>query len=254
MKKFKKFVLLFLEQILSQESFRKLIYFKSKKKQKKIYKGLSLEKVFNKIYKNNLWDDKDFNKNYKFFSGAGSHKIEIINPYINKISNFLEKKGKSVIVDAGCGDFNIGKNFVKYSNKYYAFDIVKDLIEFNKQKFQFNNLVFEQKDITSDHLPSGDILFLRQVLQHLDNDSIIKFLKNVKGKYKYMIVTEHVPSKSYEKNLDRVSGGFLGNLSGVYLEEAPFKLDYLEKEEILSIPFDQDPDNGMIKTFIYKIY
>ena len=56
-----------------------------------------------------------------------------------------------------------------------------------------------------------------------------------------------------KKNLDRVSGGFLGNLSGVYLEEAPFKLDYLEKEEILSIPFDQDPDNGMIKTFIYKI-
>ena len=253
MKKFKKLVLLFLEKILSQKNYRKLTYFFSKKEQKKIYKGLSLEKIFNKIYQKNLWDDAAHNKNYKFFSGAGSHKIEIVKPYIDKISNFLEKKGKLVIVDAGCGDFNIGKNFVKFSSKYYAFDIVKDLIEYNKKKFQLDNLVFEKKDITSDPLPSGDVLLLRQVLQHLDNSSIIKLLKNIEGKYNYLVVTEHVPNKNYEKNLERVSGGFLGNLSGIYLDEPPFKLNYLEKKEILSIPINEDPDNGLVKTFIYKI-
>ena len=253
MKKLRQILFFLLQKTISKSQYQKILFDYHKKKQNKIYKNLSLEDIFSKIYSNNLWDDKKLNNNNIFFSGAGSHKKEIVEPYINIITKFLKKQNKPIIIDAGCGDFNIGNNFVKFSSKYYAFDIVENLIDHNKKNFKFDNLVFEKKDITEDTLPSGDILFLRQVLQHLNNSSIHNFLNNIKGKFKYLIITEHVPYNDYKKNLDRISGGFLGNYSGIYLEEEPFKMDYQKKEELLSIPISKNLDDGLIKTILYEI-
>tara|TARA_B110000305_G_C19398220_1_gene618662 strand:+ start:919 stop:1683 length:765 start_codon:yes stop_codon:yes gene_type:complete len=253
MKKLRQILFFLLKKILAKNQYQRILFYYHKKKQRKIYKNLSLEGIFSKIYKNNLWDDKSLNNNNSFFSGAGSHKKQIVEPYIEIITKFLKKQNKPIIIDAGCGDFNIGINFVKFSDKYYAFDIVENLIKHNKEKFNFDNLFFEKKDITVDILPSGDILFLRQVLQHLNNSSILKFLKNIRGKFKFLIVTEHVPYNDYKKNLDRISGGFLGNYSGIYLEEEPFNMSYLSKEELLSIPVSKKLEDGLIKTILYKI-
>ena len=253
MNKLRQLLFFLLKKTLSKTQYHRILFFYHKKKQRKMYKNLSLEDIFSKIYKNNLWDDKILNNNNPFFSGAGSHKKEIVEPYVEIIIKFLKKQNKPIIIDAGCGDFNIGNNFVKFSDKYYAFDIVENLIEHNKKKFKLDNLFFEKKDITTDILPNGDILFLRQVLQHLNNNSILKFLRNIKGKFKFIIVTEHVPYNDYKKNLDRISGGFLGNYSGIFLEEEPFKMNYLKKEELLSIPISKKLGDGLIKTILYKI-
>ena len=43
------------------------------------------------------------------------------------------KKLKSII-DLGCGDFNVGKDIYKHVHKYYAYDIVPDLIKTNKSQ------------------------------------------------------------------------------------------------------------------------
>ena len=53
--------------------------------------------------------------------------------------------------------------------------------------------------------------------------------------------------------MDRISGGFLGNYSGIYLEEEPFNMSYLSKEELLSIPVSKKLEDGLIKTILYKI-
>ena len=231
MKIIKKVIFYFLKKITTKSQYQNILCLYNKHKQSKIFKNMSIEQRFNKIYNEHLWNDKTYNnKNYKFFSGAGSHKNEIIEPYIEIISDFLKKLHKPIIVDAGCGDFNVGKNFIKLSSKYYGFDVFDDLIKFNKEKFKFENLIFEKKDITKDFLPSADILFVRQVLQHLDNNSIQKFLKNIEMKYNFLIITEHMPDHEFTPNLDRVSGGFSGNLSGVILDKYPFNMDYIKKK------------------------
>ena len=154
------------------------------------FKKLTTEETFKKIYEEKIWEYGD---RQKYCSGGGSHNLKIITPYINIISDFLNTKNKPIVIDAGCGDFNLGKNFVKSCRKYFAIDIYDKLIEYNRKKFKLNNLEFLTKDITKDKLPDGDILIVRQVLQHLSNKEIINFLKNIKNKYNYFIVVEHLP-------------------------------------------------------------
>ena len=129
------------------------------------------------IYNLKLWGGNEFD----FYSGSGSHKPEIAKPYLNALTDFLESNnGNLIVCDLGCGDFNIGKHLVKYVKKYYAIDIVENLIERNKKLYQEENLEFSCLDIAKDDLPDADCIILRQVLQHLSNieiDNIVKKLK-----------------------------------------------------------------------------
>ena len=52
--------------------------------------------------------------------------------------------GKPVVIDYGCGDFNVGKNFINEVKTYYAYDVVDNLIKYNKKKFKFKNLHFKK--------------------------------------------------------------------------------------------------------------
>tara|TARA_B110000971_G_C20009222_1_gene500750 strand:- start:1263 stop:2030 length:768 start_codon:yes stop_codon:yes gene_type:complete len=254
MKILKKSIFYFLEKVTTKEQYQKILYLYSKHKQNKMFRNMSIEQRFSKVYNEHLWKDKNYkSKNYKFFSGSGSHEAEIINPYIKVVSEFLKTLNKPTIVDAGCGDFNVGINFIGLSSKYYAFDIFEDLISLNKENFKFQNLIFEKKDIIKDFLPSADILFVRQVLQHLDNKSIKRFIQNINNKYNFLIVTEHMPEGKFNPNLDKISGGFMGNFSGVILDKKPFNLDFIKKKELLEVPAGQKRSDGVIKTILYKL-
>ena len=115
------------------------------------------------IYEKKLWGEGDTG----FYSGEGSHNSEIIEPYINAVSGFLKSfKDPLTVCDLGCGDFNVGKELMKYPKKYIAIDIVPKLIERNKEEFQSENLEFQCLDIAVDELPEGDCAIIRQVLQH----------------------------------------------------------------------------------------
>ncbi len=96
------------------------------------------------------------------------------------VNSFLIDKKLKSIIDLGCGDFNVGKNIYKHVNKYFAFDIVPDLIKTNKKKFNDKKIIFECKNFIDETLPKADVVIIRQVLQHLDNKSIIKILDKIK--------------------------------------------------------------------------
>ena len=88
------------------------------------------------VYKLKLWGSNSS----EFYSGEGSHLPEIINQYITIVTSFLKSFESPLIVcDLGCGDFNIGKELVPYTKKYFAIDIVKELIEHNQKKFKSEN-------------------------------------------------------------------------------------------------------------------
>ena len=162
------------------------------------------EKIFDEVYNKGHWG---VNADGVSISGPGSHAKEIINPYIIKIIDFLLEKRPSIIVDLGCGDFNVGKYFAAYVNQYIACDVSKEILERNKNKFSsLSNVDFRFLDLGKNELPGGDVCFVRQVLQHLSNADILNFVSklSLNKPYKYLIVTEHLPmGKDFDVNLDK---------------------------------------------------
>ncbi|MEY8847927.1 class I SAM-dependent methyltransferase [Psychroserpens sp. XS_ASV72] len=177
----------------------------------------------NQIYEQHLWGGSDFD----FYSGEGSHNPSIVEPYLKAVISFLKSHNNNLTVcDLGCGDFNVGKQLLKYTKSYTGIDIVEALIKRNKTKFNNKNLEFQCLDISKDQLPVADCIILRQVLQHLSNEEIQSIVENIKT-YKYIILTEHIPRDSFEPNKDIISsqGNRLKYNSGVDLLRSPFDLE-----------------------------
>ena len=217
---------------------------------KKIKKPWPTKAAMEQVYEKNLWGGREF----EFYSGDGSHNPEIVNPYIAVLKSFLSSFENSLTVcDLGCGDFNVGKELVKYTNKYIAVDIVKSLIENNKEKFVTNNVEFHCMDITVDKLPSADCVVLRQVLQHLSNAEVHQVLDKL-STYKFIVLTEHVPNGDFVSNKDIISGqGIrLKKKSGLNLLESPFNLQVKEEKELLNVSLKEN--KGVIVTTLYQIF
>ncbi|WP_299098845.1 class I SAM-dependent methyltransferase [uncultured Winogradskyella sp.] len=201
------------------------------------------------VYDLHLWGGKDFD----FYSGSGSHDAEIVTPYIECVSSFLQAHNNALTVcDLGCGDFNIGKQLIRYTKKYIGIDIVDNLIERNKKLFKAENLEFYCLDIVEDELPKADCIVLRQVLQHLSNAEILKIVKKLSN-YNYVILTEHLPIGNFEPNKDIISGQGIRikKQSGVDVLVEPFNLKVREMKILNEIiPAD---NKGVIVTALYII-
>ncbi|MGB6267554.1 MAG: methyltransferase, partial [Olleya sp.] len=148
------------------------------------------------VYANKLWGSSGAD----FYSGDGSHHPNLVQPYINILKTFLTSfKQPLKVCDLGCGDFNIGKQLVKYTKQYIAVDIVPELIKYNTVIFKADNLQFKCLDIATDDLPSADCVILRQVLQHLSNTEVQSIVSKLSN-YKYVILTEHLPKDNFVPN------------------------------------------------------
>jgi hypothetical protein len=220
------------------------------KKLKSKKKPWPTKKAMEQVYEMNLWGGKEFD----FYSGEGSHNLELVTPYITIIKEFLLSfKTPITVCDLGCGDFNIGKKLVAHTEKYIAVDIVENLIERNEKLFIIDNLQFHCLDVSKDKLPKADCVILRQVLQHLSNDEIQNVLNRVKV-FKYLILTEHIPEKKFIPNKNIISGqGIrLKSQSGIDITEAPFNLIVKEEKQLLSLKLNNG--EGVIKTTLFTMF
>ena len=114
------------------------------------YKGKTNAVIFDEVYSKGVWG-KD--KKGESTSGLGSHDSALIKPYIEKVISLLEEKNVGVIVDLGCGDFNVGKHFVNYCSDYIACDVSTLILERNKKRYDFGNVQFLNLDLSKDKLP-----------------------------------------------------------------------------------------------------
>lgn len=215
----------------------------SKRKQKTPW---PTKDVMAQIYEKGLWGSGDSD----FYSGEGSHHPDLVDPYVNVVSKFLQSlKEPPLVVDLGCGDFNVGKQLFPFAKKYIAVDIVEDLIAYNKTQFKADNLEFHCLDIAKDDLPRGDVVILRQVLQHLSNKEIQLILPKLKH-FKYIILTEHIPEGNFTPNLDIISGQGtrLKQRSGMAIFEEPF--GFIVKNKKLILVLNPSSGYGLIKTYL----
>lgn len=226
------------------------------KKMREKFSKMEKNQIFREIYLKKLWSPESVKFEHKFYSGIGSYLPELVDNYIFEIKNFLLSLPKRPdVVDLGCGDFVIGSKLRKFCNKYIAVDIFDELINYNKKKYQDLNVDFRILDITSEELPSGDVCFVRQVLQHLSNESIVNFVKAIKNKYKYLIITEHFPSsKNFVANLDKPTGPDvrLYDKSAVILTKPPFNLRVIKDTDVCETY--SDSIDGVIKTKLLQLF
>jgi hypothetical protein len=191
----------------------------------KEFSDLTPEQAFTRIYEMGMWGQSgDPSKPY--FSGTGSHDEKVVAPYLGAVKEFLETfDGKPDVVDLGCGDFTVGSRLRPFCANYIACDVVPKLIDFNREKFKRLDVDFRALDLTTDVLPPGEVVFIRQVLQHLSNEHILRVLPKLSATYQYLVLTEHLPGDPhFQPNLDKPAGPGIrtGINSGIVLTSPPF--------------------------------
>lgn len=219
------------------------------------FRGKSSKQIFDQVYQEAFWgvDEKR-----DPISGEGSHDDKLVIPYVKAVKFFLESQDFSVVVDLGCGDFNIGYQLAGEVKNYLACDVSQYIIDVNRKKFNLEGLEFRSLDLAKDALPHGDIGIIRQVLQHLSNEDIYSFVEslNTLKPYRFLIVSEHVPLKAnFTPNLQKKTGpGVRVEIeSGVVLDVDPFKLEFLSKKVLVRTRADVGSIPAEILTTCYQL-
>ena len=216
------------------------------------FSGNTNQETFQKIYAKSLWGKNS----QQFFSGPGSHDDKVVAPFVGDVLTFLRSlPNLPVVVDLGCGDFNVGSKLFMASKCYIACDVVPELIAHNRGQFPDKSIDFQCVDIVKDPLPKGEVVIIRQVLQHLSNRDIALVLPKLTS-YKYLIITEHLPSNTFIANIDKPSGlgirmhnGMKKN-SGVVITEPPFNFSAKSAKTLQTIICD---DESQLVTCLYTL-
>jgi SAM-dependent methyltransferase len=160
-----------------------------------------LTNTFNRIYAEGTWGKDVAGKGT---SGTGS-TLEITREYRAYVEDFIKTHSVKSVVDAGCGDWSFSSAMDWGDASYLGVDIASDVIAAVRNKHEKGKIKFQVGDIT-DELPAADLLISKDVLQHLSNELVHKFIRNNlrKGKYKWVILTNTRGSE----NRDVASGGY----------------------------------------------
>lgn len=172
-----------------------------------------LKKVFTQIKDENHWGDSDS------VSGTGSNLLQT-KVIRQAIPLLLHEYHIKHLIDAPCGDFYWMKEILpeleNALKKYQGVDIVEDVIKNNTSKYSTAKISFTLADITTDILPTADLILTRDCLVHLSFSNINKVIKNYKkAGIKYLLTTTFT---SRSKNIDIKNGGW----RPLNLEMAPF--------------------------------
>jgi hypothetical protein len=217
------------------------------------YNNLSTEQVFTRVYESRAWGVSE-NPARPFYSGGGSRRDDEVAAYVRSVGNFLRSfPVKPNVVDLGCGDFAVGSQVRKFCNRYVACDVVPSLVDFNKTQFKALDVEFKILDLVENELPPGDVAFVRQVLQHLSNDQISRFIARVSLSYNFLVVTEHLPSHAnFKHNVDKLTGPGtrMGYESGIVLTSLPFNLRPKMEKELCRV---NSIDTGALVTTLYGL-
>ena len=164
---------------------------------------------FINIYYKRLWGNKES------VSGPGS-SLRQTSTIRKEIPILIKDLNIKSILDAPCGDFNWMSKVELNIDKYFGCDIVPQIIERNKKKYEDGIKKFKVLDITKNKLPKVDLILCRDCLVHLSNKRIFYTLRNFKlSKSKYLLTTIFT-NTSKNRNI------FTGSWRPINLQLKPF--------------------------------
>lgn len=182
-------------------------YFEKQQDQGKTF---SMQEVFDRITKINLWGSEES------VSGEGSTESETtgLRMALQALLKQLEIKS---IVDAPCGDFGWFSQLDFSRIDYLGIDILADTIQALQWRYgEKANIDFLHVDITQDPLPQADMIVCRDCLVHFSYADIYKAINNFKKSgSKYLLTTTFTNTSDNE---DIVTGDW----RDLNLQIAPF--------------------------------
>ena len=194
--------------------------------------GSSNQQVFDEIYRQQAWGAAEEGGIY---SGPGTYDPSV-QAYVDYLIDFIDGHKVRSIVEIGCGDFSIGRQYAGKVASYLGVDASSMVIRQNQERFATDRISFVHADAAATEFPAADLCIIRQVLQHLDNRSIARILANAEV-HRFVLVTEHLPNaeKLVAPNLNKRAGPDTRLIfnSGVYVEQPPFNR---KGEVVLTLP------------------
>lgn len=165
--------------------------------------------VFDKIYQTDTWG---------FGSGHGSLP-SVTKTYRAFLEQFLRTNDIESVVDYGCGDWQFSQLVDWGSANYTGIDVAENVIKENSKKHNRDNVAFLHVPFGSSNIPKADLIIVKDVLQHLSDDDVKSFLKNILPQFKFALITNCVePSDDINKPI--ASGEF----RPLDISKAPFNI------------------------------
>jgi hypothetical protein len=211
-----------LNKFLKIFSFLSIKKISNKLKYKKMLKLDDSRKRFETIYQQNLWGDLNSG------SGTGSN-LESTENLRTNLPIIFKKYNIQSILDVPCGDFHWMKFVMDDNNhiKYKGGDIVESVINSNIKNYTSDQVEFSVIDLTRDHLPSSDLIIVRDCLFHLSFSDIDKAIRNIKNSnLKYILTSTHIVNDNFF-NTDISTGDF--RLIDIFADPISFKGPVLER-------------------------
>ncbi len=148
------------------------------------------EEIFTYIYDNSIWGHG---------SGGGSN-INYNRQYVSMLEKLLVDLDIKTVIDFGCGDWQFSR-FIKWGGvDYIGVDCVKSVIAENNKQFSKDGIRFLHNVNISAYEFNGDLLIVKDVLQHWVDEDIVSFLEMAVKRFKYILVTNSI--KISYKNQD----------------------------------------------------
>lgn len=134
-------------------------------------------------------------------SGSDLMQTEVIREEIPRLVNELNIR---VLLDCPCGDLNWIQHVELKLEKYIGVDIVKEIIEENKQKFNKKGYAFYKMDMSKDVLPKADMILCRDCLVHFSFKDAVSTIKRFKKSgTRYLLTTTFTKRL---QNTDTITG------------------------------------------------
>lgn len=141
------------------------------------------------------------------FGPASFHENTI--EYRNFLEKFIIDNSVHNIVDIGCGDFRVFEKCSFHNASYLGLDISDKVVEYNKMMYSKEKINFQKMPASFTDLPTGDLLIIKGLFQHLSDDEIISFRDVVLEKYKFCLITNSFDTEGVTRNTN-IDSGVLG--------------------------------------------
>lgn len=196
--------------------------------------------VFKDVYEKNIWESNESN------SGGGSMLKGTIT-IREQLPIIISKYSINNMLDVPCGDYNWMKEVDKNCN-YTGGDIVAEIVAKNQKLYTTEKVNFIKIDITKDDLKKVDLIFCKDCLQHLSDESVKKAINNFKKSgSKYLLVTSYPKTWRNHNILD-------GDYRPLNLFKKPYSfpepiMKIVEKSKLKNV----EPDKTMYLFFLESL-
>lgn len=173
---------------------------------------MSNQEIFNNVYINNSWG-KD--------SGTGSFK-EHARDYIDYVNGFIKAYNIKTILDLGMGDTKIFRELdLKNVDEYTGVEISDFAINKYYKNFK-RDVTIIHDDIVTYEYPQVDLILIKDVLQHLNIESIKIVMNKIFNSCKYAIITNDILLTDNNEDIKN------GEYRGLDLKKDPFNYKNLQ--------------------------